>query len=199
MSWDSVPKAGDTHSKGGGGLPRQRLDKVQVAFRIIEVFSESRKTVITGCRPPLCRTRSRKLGESPAMFPSAQTACSRTSSLGDWRSCTKMGNAPCSTTTRVWSALPEAMLVNTQAASNCKSGRLISLRNCTKRGTTPALITSEMGGFCSMLSSFLNCCVALNWAWGSSDISAWLSAGICSTQLEGPEGAMPMPPTSGWP
>lgn len=154
-----------THSKGGGGFPRQRFDKVHVALRIMDVFSDlrkmwttctqhgavskisskkicttdrvkkkrwpaftrswdliststqksprlnivqgfylskrwvvdSRKTVMTGCKPdwavwqrlsrcrlcacpytypfsfvpPLCRTRSLKLGESPAMFPSA--------------------------------------------------------------------------------------------------------------------------------
>mmetsp|Transcript_39101 Transcript_39101/g.93429 ORF Transcript_39101/g.93429 Transcript_39101/m.93429 type:complete len:208 (+) Transcript_39101:1211-1834(+) len=115
------------------------------------------------------------------MLPNAQTACSRTSSFGDCKSCTKIGSAPCSTTTRVWSAFPEAMLVSTHAASNCRSGRLISFRNWTKRGTTPALITSEMGGFCSILSSFRNCWVALNCAWGSSDSNAWLRAGICST------------------
>ena len=115
--------------------------------------------------------------------------------------------------------------------------------------------TSEIGGFCSMLSSFRNCCVALNCAWyrgkkrevmwgsckimthftisqvskwckkyhkfsctkktnfwrifgnfriskqndktclacGSSDIKAWLNAGICSTaQLEPGMVAMPV-------
>ena len=42
-----------THSKGGGGLPRQRLDKVQVALRSMEVFSE-----LSECR-----------GENPQGFP----------------------------------------------------------------------------------------------------------------------------------
>mmetsp|Transcript_52289 Transcript_52289/g.132122 ORF Transcript_52289/g.132122 Transcript_52289/m.132122 type:complete len:262 (-) Transcript_52289:2-787(-) len=133
-----------------------------------------------GLRPPLCSTRSLKFGESPAMLPRAHTACSLTSSFGDASSWTKMGSAPCSTTTLVCSAVPEAMLVKTQAASNCRAGTLTSFRNCTNRGTTPAAMTSEMGGFCSMLRSLRKVCVALNWACGSSAINIWLSAGICS-------------------
>ena len=50
---------------------------------------------------PACRTRSRQGGESPAMFPSAQTACSRTSSFGLRSRRTKMGTAPTSMTTLV--------------------------------------------------------------------------------------------------
>jgi hypothetical protein len=46
-------------------------------------------------------------------------ACSRTSSLGELRSLTKMGTAPHSTTTLVFSDVPDAMLVSAQAASNC--------------------------------------------------------------------------------
>mmetsp|Transcript_97724 Transcript_97724/g.304747 ORF Transcript_97724/g.304747 Transcript_97724/m.304747 type:complete len:285 (-) Transcript_97724:2-856(-) len=181
MRCASVARPGDTHSKGGGGLPRQKLESVQQALRIMETFSEVLSTVMTGCRPPLWSTRSRKLGESPAMLPRAQTACSRTSSFGEPRSSTKMGRAPCSTTTRVCSAVPEAMFVRTQAASNCRSGRNTSFRNCTKRGTMPALMTSWIGGFCSTLSSFLNCCVASKCAWGCSEASCWQSAGIWSS------------------
>merc|ERR1719277_2394208 len=53
-----------------------------------------------GLRPPLCNTKSRKFGQSPAMLPKAQTACSRTSSSGDLSSSTKIGKAPFSTTKR---------------------------------------------------------------------------------------------------
>mmetsp|Transcript_57276 Transcript_57276/g.161773 ORF Transcript_57276/g.161773 Transcript_57276/m.161773 type:complete len:275 (+) Transcript_57276:978-1802(+) len=185
MRFASVPSAGDTHSKGGGGFPRQRFERVHVAFRSIDVFSDSRNTAMIGYSPPLCSTRSRKFGESPAMFPRAQTACSRTSSLGDPRSITKIGRAPCSTTTRVCSAVPDAMFVSTQAASNCRSGRFISFRNSTKRGTMPVPMTSWIGGFCSMLKSFRNCCVVLNCTCGSSVISIWLRDWICSMGAAG--------------
>mmetsp|Transcript_99327 Transcript_99327/g.278136 ORF Transcript_99327/g.278136 Transcript_99327/m.278136 type:complete len:210 (+) Transcript_99327:1295-1924(+) len=133
-----------------------------------------------GFKPPLCRTRSRKFGQSPAMLPRAHTACSRTSSLGDWSSSTKRGSAPCSTTTRVCSAVPEAMFVSTQAASNCRLGLPISFSNCTKRGTMPAWMTSARGGSCSMERDLRKACVALNTASGSSDVRAWTKDGICA-------------------
>ena len=44
--------------------------------------------------------------------------CSRTSSLGEPRSCTNIGTAPWSITTLVFSDVPEAMFVRAQAASN---------------------------------------------------------------------------------
>mmetsp|Transcript_19453 Transcript_19453/g.52937 ORF Transcript_19453/g.52937 Transcript_19453/m.52937 type:complete len:461 (-) Transcript_19453:128-1510(-) len=190
MRCASVASAGDTHSKGGGGLPRQKFERVQQALRIMETFSEVLRTVMTGCRPPLCSTRSRKFGESPAMLPSAHTACSRTSSFGEPRSSTKMGRAPISTTTRVCSAVPEAMFVRTQAASNWRSGRDTSFRNCTKRGTIPALMTSWIGGFCSTLRSFLNCWVALKQTCWSSETSCWQSTGIWSSTPADTEGAL---------
>ena len=46
------------------------------------------------------------------------STCSRTSSLGELRSCTNIGTAPLSITTLVWSDVPEAILVRAQAASN---------------------------------------------------------------------------------
>lgn len=49
----------------------------------------------------------------------ALLTCSRTSSLGDCSSCTKMGTAPSSMTTLVWSDVPDATLVSAHAASNC--------------------------------------------------------------------------------
>mmetsp|Transcript_69939 Transcript_69939/g.194533 ORF Transcript_69939/g.194533 Transcript_69939/m.194533 type:complete len:260 (+) Transcript_69939:1035-1814(+) len=173
-----------------------RLDKAQVALRIIEIFVPSEKSCITGTRPPLCSTRSRKLGPSPAMFPSAQTACSRTSSFGDWSNPTNRGRAPCSTTTFVCSAVPDAMFVSTQAASNCNIGAETSLSNSTKRCTMPALMTSAMGGSTSTLRSFRYCCVADRTASGSFDISNCLSRTISPATWEVAWPAVSMPRSS---
>lgn len=57
-------------------------------------------------------------GESPAMLPSAHTACSCTSSLLELSNSMNMGTAPASITIRVCSDVPEAMFVSAQAASN---------------------------------------------------------------------------------
>ncbi len=139
-------------SKGGCGLPRQKLDSVQVALRSIEILESSLSWLSSGTSALLSSTRSRHFGESPAMLPSAHTACSRaashtnvagttkdegqrpsrsrttasvwwltcslTSSLGEASSCTKMGTAPLSITTRVCSEVPDATFVSAQAASN---------------------------------------------------------------------------------
>ena len=64
-------------------------------------------------------TRSLHCTESPATLPSAQAACSRTSSLPDMSNWMKMGTAPDSMTYLVWSDVPDAMFVKAQAASNC--------------------------------------------------------------------------------
>lgn len=64
------------------------------------------------------RVKSRKRGPSPAMLPSAQTACSRTSAWGHEASSMKMGTAPLSMTTRVCSEVPEEMLVSAHVASS---------------------------------------------------------------------------------
>lgn len=74
------------------------------------------------------------------------TACSRTSSLGLMSSRTKIGTAPFSITTRVWSLVPLAMLVSAHADSNCKAGLSSRWRNSTNFGTTPASITFWIGG-----------------------------------------------------
>ena len=50
------------HSKGGGGLPRQRFDSVHVAFRIIDVFSDLTQRVARHL-PTSCRD----LRDSPAV------------------------------------------------------------------------------------------------------------------------------------
>lgn len=58
----------------------------------------------------------------PAIFPSAQTACSHTLWCGEDKSLTKFGTAPAFTTNLVWLLVPEAIFVKAQAASNCSSG-----------------------------------------------------------------------------
>jgi hypothetical protein len=156
----SVGSAGATNSKGGGGLPRQKLDSVHVPLRSIDN----------------CETRSRQQCVShPSCIKEAQfsTHLGRLLQIGQQRvhglvvehvvtalrrvagnvtqrphtllayvliarrlrsvtvrthnnqmehnqltsSCTKMGTAPASMTTRVCSDEPEAMLVRAQAAS----------------------------------------------------------------------------------
>lgn len=106
-------------------LPRHRLDSVHVAFRSIETEAWGSSNSSRGSMVLEPRTRSRHLGESPAMFPNAQTACSRTSESGLRSSCTKMGTAPASITARVWSGVPDATFVSAHAASNwsCGGGR----------------------------------------------------------------------------
>ena len=134
-----------TCTNGGGGLPRQKLDNVQVALRNIDILLPSLSCSSRGCRAFLDSTRSLHWCESPAMFPRAHTACaisqgvtrvgnlashsaclssltcSLTSSLGERRSCTKSGTAPLSITSRVLSEVPDATLVRAQAASNCST------------------------------------------------------------------------------
>lgn len=111
-------KAGLVCSKEGWGFPLQKFDKVQVAFLSMESFVWSWNWERRGNMAPRLKTRSRHFGESPATFPSAQTACSRTSSLGEVRRWIKLGIAPLWTITLVFSDVPEAMLVSAQAASN---------------------------------------------------------------------------------
>lgn len=103
---------------GWGFLPLQKLDKVQVAFLMTGNLPVSFKMARRGGRAPALRTKSLKAGESPAILPKAQTACSLTSSASDSRSLTNFGMAPLSTTTLVCSVVPEAIFVTAQAASN---------------------------------------------------------------------------------
>mmetsp|Transcript_21094 Transcript_21094/g.42842 ORF Transcript_21094/g.42842 Transcript_21094/m.42842 type:complete len:229 (+) Transcript_21094:1541-2227(+) len=161
MRLASVGSAPRTCSNGGCGLPLQKFDSVHVALRSIEMRvvlgSSWRRSGISA----LCEsTRSRSLALSPAMLPSAHTACSRTSSLGELRSCTNIGTAPRSTQTCVCSEVPEAMFVNAHAASNWSVGRCHLERNSTNLGTTPAFMTCWMGGFLSIDKSLRNSLVA---------------------------------------
>jgi len=64
-----------TCSNGGWGLPRQKLERVQVAFLSIDSLAVSVSCASRGMRAPWLSTRSLHFGESPATFPRAQTAC----------------------------------------------------------------------------------------------------------------------------
>ena len=64
-----------TSSKSGWGLPRQKFDSVQVALRSMDSLVLSLSCAKSGCSARCPSTRSRHCGESPAMLPSAQTAC----------------------------------------------------------------------------------------------------------------------------
>mmetsp|Transcript_10966 Transcript_10966/g.33395 ORF Transcript_10966/g.33395 Transcript_10966/m.33395 type:complete len:265 (+) Transcript_10966:1114-1908(+) len=185
MSCASVGSATRTRLKSGGGLPRHRLDSVQVALRSMLRLVLSDSCLSSGSSAPARMTRSRHGGESPAMFPSAHTACSRTSWFGDVSSSTKMGTAPLLMTTSVWSVVPEAMFVSAQAASNCRCEWSLRRRNSTNLGTTPALITSWMGGWRSMLKSrrkfmVIWCCTAGSFDFRPSTISGILAIFIAS-------------------
>lgn len=63
--------------------------------------------------------------------------------------------APASTTARVCSEVPEAMLVRAQAASNCRQGWSDDFRNSTSLGMSPTSTISFRGGFLSRDSNFL--------------------------------------------
>mmetsp|Transcript_11535 Transcript_11535/g.27666 ORF Transcript_11535/g.27666 Transcript_11535/m.27666 type:complete len:254 (-) Transcript_11535:129-890(-) len=197
MSEASVGSAPLTCSNGGCGFPRQKFDSVHVALRSIEMRVVFGSSCLSSGISALCEsTRSRSFAESPAMLPRAHTACSRTSSLGELRSCTNMGTAPRSTQTCVCSEVPDAMLVNAHAASNCRVGRCHLERNSTKRGTTPALITCWMGGLRSMESSLRNSRVASSCVWSSGAYSAWVISGSLATsscEASAPPRASPPP------
>ena len=99
---------------------------------------------------------------SPAIFPKAHTACSRTSSLGEDNNCTKIGTAPELITVAVSSDVPLATFVNAHAASNCNCGKSTLCKNSTNFPTTPVATTSLIGGLRSMESSLRNRVVASN-------------------------------------
>ena len=73
----SHPQIGLTTSEGGSGfLPLQRLDSVHAAFLRTVRFRSGTSRSFSRCgimAEP--RITSRHSGLSPAMFPSAQTAC----------------------------------------------------------------------------------------------------------------------------
>mmetsp|Transcript_25248 Transcript_25248/g.71355 ORF Transcript_25248/g.71355 Transcript_25248/m.71355 type:complete len:235 (-) Transcript_25248:259-963(-) len=170
MSELSTGRAGRTISKSGAGLPRQKFERVQVALRFMVSLQSGVICWRRAGRAPHWRTRSRQELESPAMLPSAHTACSRTSTSGELRRLTKTGIAFAEMTTWVCSLVPEAMLVRAQAASNWSLVFSSRLRNSTKRGTTPTAITSEMGGLRSMDRSLRKFLVCSSWTTGLSEL-----------------------------
>jgi len=130
--------------------------------------------------------------------------CSLTSATGLLRSSTNKGTAPESMTIWVCCEDPEAILVRAHAASNFES-TVISIsirifyiscqypcpvltctlefgdrRNSTNRGTTPQAITSSIGGFFSLESSFLNREVAWSCTSTSSEYTLWIISGKIS-------------------
>mmetsp|Transcript_28439 Transcript_28439/g.67074 ORF Transcript_28439/g.67074 Transcript_28439/m.67074 type:complete len:220 (-) Transcript_28439:15-674(-) len=118
------------------------------------------------------------------MLPSAQMACSCSSctSLFVRRSkCTKIGMAPLSITTRVCSDVPDETLVSAHAASKTSVGLSYDCRNWTSRGTTPAAMTSAMGGLRSIESSLRKRVVASSCCCGSADCSSATSSGRFSS------------------
>mmetsp|Transcript_16699 Transcript_16699/g.43914 ORF Transcript_16699/g.43914 Transcript_16699/m.43914 type:complete len:307 (+) Transcript_16699:993-1913(+) len=139
----------------GCGLPRTKLERAHVALRsgtmwpavAVASISASTRSI-----PPCERTRSRRRGQSPAMLPSAQTACSETAMCGEPRSVTRAGTASCFTTTSHCAAVPDAMFVRHHAASNC-SWSFGCASIVTNAGQRPWLITSSMGGQLGMESS----------------------------------------------
>mmetsp|Transcript_25861 Transcript_25861/g.71330 ORF Transcript_25861/g.71330 Transcript_25861/m.71330 type:complete len:465 (+) Transcript_25861:780-2174(+) len=233
-SCTSTGSAGAMSSQRGGGLPRQRLERSQVALRCIvgggpavacakdepttlppapgpvavaaalapalppvpfggtpaaSAAAASRcasstsasHCVMSGGTSPYDSTKSRQRGESPAMLPSAHIDCSRTAVSGCCISATNTGTAPLSITTRACSDVPDATLVIAHAASKTSVGSSKQWRNWTRRGTTPAAMTSAMGGLRSMESSLrsrmhASSCVALSFEWSSltSSGSAWI-------------------------
>jgi len=197
IRWARHGSAGLTMWNGGCGLPRQKFDSVHVALRSIDTLDDSVSWPSSGMSACVCSTKSRQRGESPAMLPSAHTACSRTSSFGLLSSCTKIGTAPLSITCAVWSAVPEAMFVRAHAASNCSCGFACAVRNSTKRGTTPDWITSSIGGLRSMESSFLNHVTPWSWASPSGELMACTFSGRARSfsAMSGLAGAGASPPT----
>ena len=106
--------AGATSLSCGCGLPRTRLESAHVPLRVGEILpsaaTRSRKAQRSGSA--FCAsTRSRIFGWSPAMLPTAHTACSATSMFADESSCTSGGSASASTTAAHCDDVPEAMLV----------------------------------------------------------------------------------------
>jgi hypothetical protein len=123
-----------TCSRGGCGLPRQRLLIVHAVLRIVDKFDSLLVTrAIRAGRAPKSKTRLRLAGESPAIFPSAHAACSRLPACLHDSSEINSGTAPASMTCCVCAAVPEAMLVRIQAASYCSIAERVSVEQDSER------------------------------------------------------------------
>ena len=147
-SFASVGIACVTCATDGCGLPRIRLERAHTALRsgpICPIDAVASTSLSTTAVALLARTRSRIVGQSPAMLPIAHTACSHTSMLDDDMRATRGGTPPLETTASHWVDVPEAMLVRHHAASNWSlSSGWPSI--VTNDGTRPALMHVSMGG-----------------------------------------------------
>mmetsp|Transcript_42248 Transcript_42248/g.95555 ORF Transcript_42248/g.95555 Transcript_42248/m.95555 type:complete len:240 (+) Transcript_42248:336-1055(+) len=132
----------------------------------------------SGGTPPAASAWSLLAGESPAMFPNAQIACSRTCARGAVLSRRmKAGMAPASRTADVCSEDPEAMLVRAHPASSCNTGSPSSPKKPTSVGTQPASTTTWMGGSFSMLRNLRTCSTADRRVSGSLESMSFSSPG----------------------
>ena len=85
------------------------------------------------------------------------------------------------------------MFIKMRGVFTCKVHCPLLCKNSTNLGTMPVLMTSSMGGFGSLESSFLNLWVAASCASPSSEYNA---VTISGTMSELPVAASPLPPTA---
>jgi len=101
-------------------LKLTRFEMVHVALRSKVSFGEllTLMAAMSGSRAPLPSTTSRSWVVSPAMLPSPQMTCSRTSASGEDKRRVKTGTMPDPTTVAVCCEFPDATFVNAHATSN---------------------------------------------------------------------------------
>ena len=136
----SGPIAFFTNSNWGRGVPRQRLERVQVPALRTYLLVVLSNNWTRGLRPPVFSIKSRVLGESPAIFPRAQTAynsqqmnwiqeiakqsvvtCSATSICGELNNLTSSGIPPLSMIDWICWWLPDATFVIAHAHSTYRN------------------------------------------------------------------------------
>jgi len=81
MPLPSTEIAGLISSYWGNGTPRQRFESAQIPCCITDLFLVFSITRIKHSKPPFERIISRKVGQSPAIFPMPHRACSLTLGL----------------------------------------------------------------------------------------------------------------------
>mmetsp|Transcript_22719 Transcript_22719/g.45930 ORF Transcript_22719/g.45930 Transcript_22719/m.45930 type:complete len:282 (-) Transcript_22719:499-1344(-) len=145
-----VGSMGRSCSTSGFGLPRHKFENSHVQTRVmVSVMREtssdasSRRRLSTTCPP--ASTSSRRGTESPEMFPSPHSACSRTSARSAWRSLRNAGITPCCVQCCVCVKSPETTLASAHAASSWRSGCAVRSKKEMRGGITPASITAWMG------------------------------------------------------
>ena len=103
---------------GAGFLWRHKLENAHAMILINESGVFVRIKANIGSTMPLFITKSLSSDPSPAIFPSAQRACSHTFELGEDRSLTNGVIAPNSTTCLVCNDVPDTIFESDHAASN---------------------------------------------------------------------------------